>query len=149
MQEGDWRFSQEIFEVWNFYRDSARGGGLNRLMLDFIHMRSVASGKMSSNITLREAASRVLESYSDESVKSSDAPAEVTNGFRKEADDILKSPKSVLSNVSDPFKGFGRNDRIVVQYGSAIPVEKKFKQVESDLRNGQCVFLRLLLKSKE
>jgi tetratricopeptide (TPR) repeat protein len=149
LQDRDWRFAKEVFFVWEIYREDVKDGGLNRLMLDFIQMRCLGYRILVSDLNLHDAARRVLDSFTEGSTVTIDPSAkEITNAFRKEALEILEAPLVKTSPEPDPYKTFGRNDRVVVRYPGAIPVQKKFKQVELDLRSGDCSFVRLVQKSK-
>lgn len=149
VRDGDWRFAKDIFEAWEIYRDQVEPKNLGRLLLDFMHMRALATGMSISTVSTRDAALRVLAFY-DDVEQSSDEPSsrEATLAFQKEAAELIKSVDNATAEKTDPFRSFGRNDRIVVQYGVALPIEKKFKQVEADLRSGQCNFLRIVQRSK-
>lgn len=53
--------------------------------------------------------------------------------LKKQAQALVFKPTPV-----DPFRGIGRNTKVLVKYEDGTIVEKKFKQVEGDLRNGLC-----------
>lgn len=54
-------------------------------------------------------------------------------GIRTKATALLPSP-----NRSQQKEKIGRNDWVLVRYGDAEPVKKKFKHVEADLKAGLC-----------
>lgn len=53
-------------------------------------------------------------------------------GIRKEA------AKIIASTESDPFRHIGRNQKVWVKYSGDVLVEKKYKLVAADLKEGRC-----------
>ncbi|UST93779.1 AAA-like domain-containing protein [Pseudomonas siliginis] len=56
--------------------------------------------------------------------------------IRKQASDII------LSMESDPFRHIGRNQKVFVKYPGDVVLEKKFKQVAADLKEGRCMLIK-------
>jgi len=91
-----------------------------------------------TTLAAERAARRTLEVLDDLDRSDADSSAQsVAPMLRRQAREILRptSPKD------DPFRKFGRNERLLVQYGSDPPKERKFKHVADDLRSGRCVLV--------
>jgi hypothetical protein len=58
-------------------------------------------------------------------------------GIRKEA------AKIISSSESDPFRNIGRNQKVYVKYPGEVFVERKYKQVSADLKEGRCLILQI------
>ncbi|NVZ95988.1 AAA-like domain-containing protein [Pseudomonas sp. B6001] len=59
-------------------------------------------------------------------------------GIRKEA------AKLISSLIVDPFRHLGRNQKVYVRYADDVVLEKKYKQVSADLKEGRCVLVKAL-----
>lgn len=87
------------------------------------------------------AMGRLILSYVDDFMKdSSGNNKETLSQVKKAAQQVMSITISHEPIISS--KKYGRNDRVRVQYmHSDQVIEKKFKQVEDDVKNGRCVIV--------
>jgi hypothetical protein len=72
--------------------------------------------------------------------KSSDIYNSHFNKMRVYASKILHK----INAAHSAFKDIGRNQKVLVKYGDAEPVFKKFKQVQADLFEERCSLVKVL-----
>jgi hypothetical protein len=137
---------RRVFKIWHKYEEHAPTKGAEILItfMNAFEMRLYRNiGDMDK---ARHSASKVISEIDLHSpIIQKGIEAEAIRAIRREARALLKLKSGVSQplreQVNDPYRGIGRNDKVVVQYGDRPPVEKKFKLVEADLRQNLCTLL--------
>lgn len=135
--EGDPEVRASLAAMHQKYSDTmADRFPLVDIMMTFSEMQ--IAGQRGESELARSTATQLLDRVARWKVKDdAEQWSGVLSQISSQANIILSTSKPV-STVRDPFKKFGRNDRVLVSYGDKPPVETKFKWVESDLRRGEC-----------
>jgi tetratricopeptide (TPR) repeat protein len=143
LHDDSWRLERELYDVWEFYREIDTTFSVGHLYMDFFHLKGATLGKLASRRTNVELANRILKTLkANESSIEKFADENTSMMMKKEVELVLKNDSENVLHA-DPFRNIGRNDRVVVRYEeSSMPVEKKFKFVADDLRNGRCKLIR-------
>jgi len=74
--------------------------------------------------------------------ESSTPNSEVFGEIKKQAFTLLRN--KVSRSELDPYREIGRNQKVKVKYADGQTVERKFKHVAADLKEGRCELLRSL-----
>jgi hypothetical protein len=135
--EGDPEVRASLAAMHQKYSDTmADRFPLVDIMMTFSEMQ--IAGQRGESELARSTATQLLDRVARWKVKEdAEQWSGVLSQISSQANIILNTSKPV-SPVRDPFRRFGRNDRVLVSYGDKPPVEAKFKWVESDLRRGEC-----------
>lgn len=112
---------------------------LTDVVITFCEMRHFSTSARVSDA--QDAARRLLKRVEGAETDAALGPVlSVIPTMRREAQSLL-SIAHAGSNAPDPYRKYGRNQRVTVQYGNGPAVTRKFKYVEGDLRSGRCTFV--------
>lgn len=142
--------SKALFDVWNRVKNSSgfkKNAGIGISWLVFMDHSEMQYRKSEHQIEKAQVLAKNVVKHTEPDYHDQFAGVEwsAALNFRKAALKILKernfSNGPLREQTDDMFKGLTRNQRVLVKYGNLSPVEKKFKNVEADLRSRVCILV--------